>query len=789
MRTSFNIQWIVRIGVVALALAAGVASAQQGGYRVGPTVPPDQLSRDSTGNINRATSQYAPLPPPVPCAASSVSWTQGSYTCTASYPGGADGSTTPVQDTVGSPIGAADVICSGGAATASGTCAAPLNCASAAQTWTVSGKSCTATPPSTAHGSTVAVSDSTGPDVGNVSYSCNNGTFVAQAGATCGTQCSSQSMTWTSGSATCTATAPLTNNGATASVSDSVGPDAGSATYSCSNGTWTQTGGSCATTCAAQSLTWNVGGKLCSQTAPTTPGGSTASLTDNVGPETGAANFLCSAGTFVQQAGGSCATTTASCAATTLSWIDGGNSCSASYSGGVHGASQGVTDSTAPLVGSGTATCNNGTATASGTCGPQCPSGQSFTWEVSSKYCTGSTSTAGTPGNSRVVSGSGTNAGTASFMCNSNGTWSTSPLAGATCNASGPGDGGAPCLISANSAWPGMDGTAICQVNSDVSWPSGTTLQVADSAGFYRGSATASCSNGTYNIINRSCSAAYAGSPPCSSTMTSWTVGSATCVGWLPTGDMSTNYHAIDSDSGADGGTSGTTGYKPYTCNGTSWQAAGGATTCNVNLSCATKNVAWGSGCSASLPTGVGGTSVNVTNTAANYTGGATYTCDGSTGVWSAPTNASCSATVVGCPSISMEWANGGFCGSPGDSNACCSGTFPYAAHGDTNSTASDWGEPTTGTAVSSCNNGTRSYTAASCTIKCRPLSGNLYFESDALCNVGTNNMNKAISATPIGGTAYMYFWNTTTRADWTCVDPPNGPNFGYRYLGTPICN
>ncbi len=796
MNTNTSFKWLARSALAAFALMAAVCYAEQG-YRVGPTVTPDQLSRDSTFNPNRASSQYVPLPPPNPCSASTVNWSQGSYTCSASYPGGADGSTTNVQDTVGSPIGSASVMCSNGTATATGTCAPPLNCTSAAQTWTVSGKSCTATPPSTAHGSTVAVNDTTGPDVGNASYTCDNGAFVAQAGATCGTQCSSQAMTWTTGSSTCTATVPVTNNGNAATVTDSVGPDAGSATYSCSNGTWTQTAGSCSTTCAAQVLSWNVGGKACSQTAPSTSGGSSASLTDNTGPETGAATYLCSAGTFVLQGGATCATTTASCAATTVSWMDGSNSCSASYSGGAHGTSQGVTDATAPLVGSGTATCNNGSVTASGTCGSQCPSGQSFTWEVASKSCSGTTSTVGTPGNSRAVSASGTNAGTASFMCNTNGAWSTTPLAGATCGANGGGDGGASCTLGAGTAWnDGGTYGATCQLNDTVTWPSGTQLQVVDSAGFYRGSATGTCSNGTYNVINSSCAAAYGGSPPCPATTQSWTVGTATCVGSLPNGDTNTSYNAADTNSGSDGGSLGTTGLKPYVCNGSSWQAAGGTTTCNQNLSCPSGGAAnWGAACTATLPSGVGGTSANLSNTRAGYTGGATYTCSGSTGQWSGPTGASCTATVVGCPSISMEWQSGDFCGTPGNGNACCSGTFP-AASSDQTTSVSDTTDPSRGTAYSYCYNGTRSYSgyglpAPTCTFKCAPIPAGIYRESDAAAQcAGADNLNLAVTtSTAIGGLASIYFSGTTSRATFQCVDPPFGTNNGYKYVRTDVCN
>ena len=710
--------------VLAICLLAAIpAQAQtQGGNAVGPRVTSDQLLRDSTLNPYRATGQI--VIPVVPCGASTVNWSVGAQSCSAAYPGGADGSSTVVQDTVAPSVGTANVVCTTGVASASGTCNAVVNCNAATLSWVVGGKTCSANAPATSSGSNAALTDATAPDTGNATYACFNGTFTPQAGSTCATT---------------------------------------------------------ATACSAAALSWVVGGKTCSANAPLTNSGSNAALADATGPDTGNATYACSNGTFTLQAGSTCATTGAACAAQGVAWTQGANSCNGAYTGGGNSTSQTVTDATAPTTGSATSTCNNGVVATAGSCAvvTSCSAGQSLQWVVSSRQCTG-TSSAGTSGNTISVNASGTNSGTAPFQCQADGSYALQ--AGATCNPGGGGDGGSSCgSLPAGTPWAGF-GSASCAL-SDPSpvLLSGTSLQVIDNVGFYQGSATVTCANGQIQLVNANCAQAQGGSPACpAGSNFQWTVGAATCIGALPAGDVGTLYSAADSDASAATGTLGSSGLKPYSCTASGWAATGGAATCAVSgLSCPGQLQTWTSGanvCQASTAATPAGSTVNIANTAPAYTGGATYLCNGSTGAWDLQAGSTCTANPVGCPAVFMEWQDGAFCATPGNSSLCCSGTFAALSSGGSG-TASDSTGVTTGTAGSSCLNGTRSYTYASCAVPpppppppppCPSIPAGTYTPAALGCSGSQGNAY--VPQTPEGGTAWLTFSGNTAWGKYTCT-------------------
>jgi hypothetical protein len=705
-------------------LVAIPAQAQtQGGSTVGPRVTSDQLLRDSTLNPNRATGQITVAPPVVPCGPSTVNWSVGAQSCSAAYPGGADGSSTTVQSTAGATVGTASAVCTSGVVTATGTCIAAASCNAAALSWTVSGK-------------------------------------------------------------TCSANIAATSSGNSATINDVTAPETGSATYSCFNGTFTQQGATCATTaasCASQIVTWTVGGSTCSATTALTNSGGTASVSDVTGPTLGAANYACSNGTLSLQAGSTCSTAPAACSAQAVSWTQGANTCTASYTGGNDGTSQTVTDSTAPTVGSATSTCTNGVVSTAGSCAAatNCSAGQSLQWVVSSRQCTG-TSSAGTSGNTISVTASGTNTGTAPFMCQADGSYALQ--AGATCNPGGAGDGGASCgSLPAGTPWAGAGSASCALTDPSPVLLSGTSLQVVDNVGFYQGSATVTCANGAIQLVNASCAQAQGGNPACpAGSNFQWTVGAATCIGALPAGDVGTLYSAVDSTTGADGGTLGATGLKPYSCTSSGWAPTGGAATCAVSgLSCPGQLQTWTSGantCQGSTSASPPGSSVNIANTVPANTGGAMYQCNGSTGGWVLQPGSTCTANPVGCPSVFMEWQDAAFCQTPGDSSLCCSGTFAALASGGSGF-ATDSTGPTTGTAWSSCTNGTRSFTSASCAVPpppppppppCPSIAAGTY--TPAVLGCGGSQGNAAVPQTAEGGTAWLTFPGNTAWGMYTCT-------------------
>lgn len=59
------------------------------------------------------------------------------------------------------------------------------DCTSQTKNWTVSGTNCSGTIAAVNHGASGTATDSTTPDTGTATYSCNNGTLTIQSGATC----------------------------------------------------------------------------------------------------------------------------------------------------------------------------------------------------------------------------------------------------------------------------------------------------------------------------------------------------------------------------------------------------------------------------------------------------------------------------------------------------------------------------------------------------------------------------------------------------------------------------
>lgn len=125
------------------------------------------------------------------CPAADLTWMVGTNACNASALTATSGANASLQDVAGPTTGVAKFLCTNGkwgAATAA-TCvtAAPVDCAATALNWTVGTNACSASAVPTVSGSVLAVTDTVAPTTGTAAFSCANGAWTQNAGATCTT--------------------------------------------------------------------------------------------------------------------------------------------------------------------------------------------------------------------------------------------------------------------------------------------------------------------------------------------------------------------------------------------------------------------------------------------------------------------------------------------------------------------------------------------------------------------------------------------------------------------------
>lgn len=323
-------------------------------------------------------------------------------------------------------------------------------CAANTQNWTVGGAPCSSAYAILNHdpATNVPLSDASAPSTGTANIRCNNGVVALQSGSTCSTTCAAGTENWTQGANSCTAARASLAGGASANLNDTTGPDTGSVTVTCNNATGAvaQSSATCSAfvncpagtaswtvndNCAAQVVSWTVGGRTCSGNAlATNDGATTATITDSTQALApgghGTATFTCNDGTFDVNAGATCESQcnvapfgvvndNASVTAYSAATVACGGSCAA--------VSQ-------------TRTCNNGTlsgtyanascsVTACAGCGARAES-----WTVGANSCDGSTPALAHNGSTTVTDATGTT-GDVTMTC-TNGVLAQS---GATCAA------------------------------------------------------------------------------------------------------------------------------------------------------------------------------------------------------------------------------------------------------------------------------------------------------------------------------------------------------------------
>lgn len=165
-------------------------------------------------------------------------------------------------------------------------------------------------------GQTGVVQDNAGTTAGSASFTCTAGNLSAAFNKTCGVaaaaNCPAQQIYWTVGGNTCDATAPGMSSGQTASLSDGIPSTTGSASVTCTNGTWgaafnrvCNAAAAPPPNCPGSNLTWYQGSDSCTAYAPTTASGGSVYLADTTAPTTGTANATCTNGSW-GAATGSC---------------------------------------------------------------------------------------------------------------------------------------------------------------------------------------------------------------------------------------------------------------------------------------------------------------------------------------------------------------------------------------------------------------------------------------------------------------------------------------------------
>jgi cytochrome c len=130
-------------------------------------------------------------------------------------------------------------------------------CAAQTLNWTASGNSCVGlTTPSASRLSQQLVSTPSTGTVGGASFTCSNGAWSVPANATCRldlpvfTTCPVQTITWTSGSNTCSGETPVTIAGNDVSVVNTVAGNSGGRRMSCqADGSWVAWAGGAASIC------------------------------------------------------------------------------------------------------------------------------------------------------------------------------------------------------------------------------------------------------------------------------------------------------------------------------------------------------------------------------------------------------------------------------------------------------------------------------------------------------------------------------------------------------------
>lgn len=325
---------------------------------------------------SRSRCAVPPPPPPPACGAQQLGWSVGGVSCSGSASATNSGQSVQLEDRQAPATGAARFECRSGqwSAPTAASCALPPPAACAAQSlnWSVDGQACSAAAAAAASGTEQQLFDQIGPSVGDASFSCQDGRWSAPQGARCAPQvlaaCVAQAVTWSEAGTSCSGNLVAAASGASQTVLDSVAPTTGQASYSCSDGRWSAvvaTAPRCSEApppaCPSRTLSWDVGGLVCSSTVPETATGGSRVVVDQQEPLTGSARFACKQGQWSNASEASCQLPPPKpCAVQTLSWVQGGERCEALAPASPSGSLLQLQDSLVPNTGSASFRCTEG---------------------------------------------------------------------------------------------------------------------------------------------------------------------------------------------------------------------------------------------------------------------------------------------------------------------------------------------------------------------------------------------------------------------------------------------
>jgi hypothetical protein len=197
------------------------------------------------------------------CAESTPTWSVSGVSCMGALPSGEQGlkwmaldaDTTSATGTTGSTgrkyytCGSSGWVLDSGQPAPTCAGASPQPCGQMSPSWTVGGYSCSGSLFGNTHGASVSIPNEAANLTGSATYTCNNGSWVIQSGATCGPAtvgCPGVFNEWSDtgfcntpgDSARCCSTnLPAMVHGEQKTVQDSSGTSTGSLETSCSNGT------------------------------------------------------------------------------------------------------------------------------------------------------------------------------------------------------------------------------------------------------------------------------------------------------------------------------------------------------------------------------------------------------------------------------------------------------------------------------------------------------------------------------------------------------------------------
>lgn len=486
------------------------------------------------------TQTGATCEPGAPCTAGTENWTVSGKACSAAVGVLVHGASTTITDSTSPRTGGATITCTNGVKSQSAT-TCYNECAATAQNWdNGAGSSCTATPAVLAHNASTSITDSTAPATGNVTVTCNDGS-LAQSGPTCSgaNTCAATTLNWTVGANSCSAAVGSVTHGNSSVITDAttgLSPaGSGSATATCTNGSFALSATSCNAQCAASTANWTVATAPCSVSHGIINHGASTTETDSTANSTGSVTLSCTNG-VVSQSAASCSTT---CVAGAENWTQGANSCTGARGAIAGGASAVVTDSAAPEMGTVTATCNTATGLISqsgAVCNvfASCSAGTA-SWVVGANCSL--------PWGGSIAHGASVTAYAASSVpCGSSCPGGTTR----TCNdgtLSGSGNFSSCSVAACSGCSARAEAWTVSSKTCNGSTPAlshGGSTSVSDGTAPTTGSVTMSCNNGTLSQSGASCTGpapttcTFPGDQSCAWTDAVGVIGTTTAMGGAP---------------------------------------------------------------------------------------------------------------------------------------------------------------------------------------------------------------------------------------------------------------